>query len=70
MEGCRPSNIENTKASSSSFSVMSGIMNPDIKRGEEDMLIDATPSTFSAIVMVPGRTDLRKSIDGLVNVLL
>lgn len=34
------------------------------------MLIDATPSTFSAIVMVPGRTDLRKSIDGLVNVLL
>lgn len=34
------------------------------------MLIDATPNTFSAIFMCPGRTDLRKSIDGLVNVLM
>ncbi len=34
------------------------------------MLIDATPKTLSAIYMCPGRTDLRKNIDGLVNVLL
>ena len=34
------------------------------------MLIDATPKTFSAIYMCPGRTDLRKNIDGLVNMLL
>ena len=34
------------------------------------MLIDATPNTFTAIYMCCGRTDLRKSIDGLINLLV
>ena len=33
------------------------------------MLIDAAPTTFSAIFVCAGWTDLRKSIDGLIDVL-
>ena len=34
------------------------------------MLIDASPTTFSAIYMVSGYVDLRKNIDGLAGLLM